>query len=475
MVYFSSLVNKSGLIVDQSSIVGRFGFSLHREVLNKFCNSLYNYYMNNGYKRLCVGIDGTSCVSSILYDILIPNLKNTGLVSCIPEKPSTLPQFMWFCKESPNKSLGVYFKAINIDEHIEIVLIEGDKLLPPKNIKQLLKTTTILKINTLQGYEEDDQEFFNIDGYSKYLFDTKLVTPYPATINIDTMFGSSYYLLKELKKQQGLSIGLHNLQIEPPRFKNYISKPTGQFLRWHTTLSSVKPDQYFFALDSAGLNLGVFDLKQNIEISSAGIGILLVKYLKDIQKLTSATIAISTTVNSRLLKYIKKIGYTCLRVSGGLNEITTILDKKKIDLFVDEQGGYYFGTDSVRCFNPLIAIFKLVELSIKEQKSFGEMLDVINSSLLKDIIYHNNFFLASNFISIEEIVNKLSLDPDLKRAKYTKQVTSVLFKDKSKVHIKNNRKETILEIFIESYSGDRAIALGSSILDLLKEKTHETI
>lgn len=471
MASFQSKNKNYKLLISNNTIIGRFGFSLTEESIKTFLYSFYNFLMNYGYTRVCLGQDGTAVVDSIFKEVVVPTISLLGVQSSIPEGPTPLPQFVWFCQESQKTSIGLYFKSINIDENIEIDIYSGGKPIDKEFFQLLLKSSSIVNINTLDGYESEDPQYFNLDGYYKWLLDSKNITHIPASINIDTMYGSSCYFGKTIQKQIGLNVHLFNIQTDPPRFKNYIAKPTGQFLSWFTTYPTVKKDQFYFGLNSSGSSLGLYDLTQNLEISSAGVSLLLLKYLKEVKKSTDAFILVSTGLNSRVISYIKKLNYKYRITNLGLGSVSEELKGGRcVDLYLDEQGGFYCGGDKILCTNPFIAIFRIIELCKQLKKSPGEVIDDIYLNDIPKLIYHNNFYLLKSFIDKYDLIDFLNKDPDLKNKKESKPYTIFKFNNKSKLTVKDNIRESLLEVFIESKDPTQAKELGNKIDNFIKQK-----
>jgi phosphomannomutase len=479
MVTFSRRVRANKLLLEDSSIIGRFGFSITEKSVIELLHVFYNFTMNCGYKRVCLGQDGTQVVDSLFLDVIIPVCSSLGIKGHLSEYPLTENHFSWFCSESKKTSIGLYFSSIGIDELIKISIYENGMPLDKEKFKLFLKTSPTLKIYTAPGYEQEEQEFFNLDGYFSWLKDNKLITLLPADINIDTMFGSSYYLLKSIRDSEGIHLRLFNIQSEPPRLKNYIAKPTGQFLKWYTSLTSVTSDHFFFGIDTSASSMGVYDLKQKTEISSSGVALLLLKYLKDVKKMSGAFIVGSHEVNSKVAVYAKKLGFTYQSTAESIISVLEYKKKgKRVDLFINGNGGFYFGEDcKTVCTNPLVALFRIVEICKLNRKSPGELLDEITETDIKKLYYHNNFFVLKNLPRVPASLSLSTLKsislPETKSIKSTSVYTIYKLKDKSRVIFKDNQKEGIINIYIETLSESKARELGDIVNRKLKELLNE--
>ena len=62
-------------------------------------------------------------------------------------------------------------------------------------------------------------------------------------------------------------------------------KPSGDFLKWYTSyLTPESRKGFYFGFDNDGTSLGVWDLKQQVEISKSGIFLILLYHAAKIQK-----------------------------------------------------------------------------------------------------------------------------------------------------------------------------------------------
>jgi phosphomannomutase len=175
------------------------------------------------------------------------------------------------------------------------------------------------------------------------------------------MFGATTFIIKTLVEDFKYQIKSFNLQTENIRIKNYISKPTGKFLEWYTTYQNIYKDGLYFAIDNTGTYLGIYDLTQKLELRPTSVGILLVNYLKTIEKKEKALIYLTPALGLNILYYIKKLGYKYKLIETLSEPVQEDLKEKKVDLFIDELGGYYFLNDPTPCFNPLMTISKIDE------------------------------------------------------------------------------------------------------------------
>lgn len=462
MVSLATNLRNSKLTTYNSNIIGRFGFSLNEKSILNILFSFYNFYKNYNYQSLFIGYDGTDSVDSILNEIVIPILKEIGLISSVVDKPSSLPQFSWFCTQSNKKTIGIYISSSQDSSLISFKFINNKGLLlESTSFKSLLKSSCKLTYKTIEDYE-DELEYTDIDGYFKFLKDNKLLNRINKTINLDTMFGSSFTSIKPLTETLNWTLIPFNLQSDSARLKNYVYKPTGNFLEWFTTYNKTNKDGFYFGLDNTGSYLGVYDLIQKLEIRPTSIGILLINYLKQIEKKENALICITPAVGLNLINYIKKEKYKYKLVSN-LEECLKLKDR--VDLYIDESGGYYFGVDKTPYLNPYIAMYRVCRLCEEFNKSPGQILDSLFSSL-KRLTFHGSFCISLNESRFNNTLKYLTSLPDRKNKKIGKIYTNFMFKN-SRVVLKKNVHNSIIEVYIEAYIKEDAEILSKEISNLL--------
>lgn len=395
----SSIVKKYDLIVEQNCLYGRVGFSICQNSIIPIIKSIQNYIISKNLSRVVVGYDYSLWSNIFWKEIIFPYFKKSGTLITHTNSVITKMELSWLLSESKTPSMGLYFgNPGNTEDYLGISLYNNSGIpFSPKEMKSLLSMPTIHKTILHSEINTDLTEEVDISKYYQYLLDKGLVSSSDSTINIDTMFGSSENLLKNLKQVVFPNIRIFNLGSDFPRLLNYTPIPTGKFLQWYTSYNC-QPTDYYFAINSDGSSVGVFDLNQKIEISGSGVVLLLLKYLKEVRSFTKGEVLLSIGLPKRVRKYAKFLGYTVKLVKTPTMEEC----RENTILYADDSLHYSFPINGILVNNPLVAISSIISLCSLEKKSPGEIIDSI-LLLIRDSYKFSLLTLSKSQISYENL------------------------------------------------------------------------
>jgi len=274
---------------------------------------------------------------------------------------------------------------------------------------------------------------------------------------VDTMFGSTERITGTLFNYiNTLSIDsptkclgkILNRASEPVRLENYVPNPIGNYLTWQ--LSTIKPtisSSFGFAFSSDGTRLGVYDFKQATVISPSGIFLVLLDYYARVLK-KRGTILLTNSMSERVEILAKKLQFRIERIPSTVTAFNSALEKKRrsgVLLFGNEYGGFWFKGD-IRCNNCLVTMCKVIEACSHSNKSPGELLDTIMQTYKIPNLAYSTLLLPRGLINKETIEAKLSD----KGAMLDKNEETIVDFENTRIVIKDNIKQSCIEIFIES-------------------------
>lgn len=367
MASFLSKNKVHGLRVLTSSLVGQVGYSITKESIRDLSGSLFSFALENDVKLFTVAYGNNSWAKSFAID-LIKNLNKTGFVVVTPDKPATLSELSWLVTQGKDKRLGVYLSnSVFTQDRLKIDLINSDgKRFTDKQFNKLLKAQASFTANELKdSHNIEYQQSVDISLYPKYLKDKNLVKDiFSSNIHIDCMFGPTEYLVKNFKKEVQGTFRTFNLESEPPRLNNYRGNPTGAFLKWGAISGGFGPNDLFFAFDGAGERFGIFDVKQNTELSVDSVCMILLKSLKK----SKGSVVISTLFSSAVKKLAKSLGFEVIISDKQLQDFPD-----PIAFYADGLGNFVFQGFTVP--DPLSIISAVATVCATENKSPGEIID----------------------------------------------------------------------------------------------------
>lgn len=300
-------------------------------------------------------------------EILLREFSNFGTDCIAPDAPCGLAQASWLGAQLSNKKsrcLTLYVCSLptSFDKVCIYLRYPNGENLAPKDL-ELIQSLDPLASYTTPESEIEDPEYVNLGLYPKFLIEKKFVAAdflRKKKIQLDIMFGGTEQLILDLRENLKLDITLYNLCSKAPRLNNYIADPTGTYLKWYTTLAD--NSGFFAAIDPTGRTLGVYDLEAQEELSSSGLGLILLYNLAVLKK-KKGTILATHTVSERIKAFIANLGLTLELIEAEPIHFYTALQKKRkspVLLYLGPRGQFWFKNDILE-FNATLALLTVVE------------------------------------------------------------------------------------------------------------------
>lgn len=317
----------SELTIIENTLFTKIGYSLTIANLKILAKSIATFCGENNYPAICLGNDGNTFTKEFC-ESFIKDVAALGLKVIVPDKTVSSVELSWLCSENKRiKTLGIYFTH-DTHDHKYISLLFFNNFGEPvtnKTVKNIISSSS-KTVSEILNREELDIDYVDLTSYRNFLIDKKLINPslFSQTVSIDTMFGASLNLIQTLDSSK--SFIFYNKNFDLPRIQNYVQKPIGGLLKWHTTSNLNATNIHFFGLDGDGDSLGVFDLKQNLELTPSSVSILLLKSLS--YKYKTGDVYLSKLLSKKVKEYAKILGYTVIEAKTHLNE-ALISNKEK--------------------------------------------------------------------------------------------------------------------------------------------------
>lgn len=408
------------MLVCDNTIKGRVGFNINVDDIKtlalKLVKVAYSLYAENA--ALLCNSSGSEW-ATIFKDVLISETKSL-ITTYINDKSCSYYEHLWLAQEIKLHScLCIYIT--DTPEGYTFINIKLNK----HNLHPLSTDYLLEDFNTFYTNSINELEVLNIDNYSQYLIDKKLINIKNLeniNLNIDCMFGSSEHFFNSFANSYPGSIRLFNRQNQPIRLLNYTCIPSGQFLKnYATTALQEDYNHLFFGLSSDCTQIGGYDLKQNVEINPSSLVLLLAYYYAKIEKRKGSVILTSIT-STKVLEILNnfKLSYEIIDC-GETAFYNAVYKKRKRPLlfYANEYGCIYFKND-IPAPNPYLTIFKIGELCKNMQRSPGEIIDIITNTFLKTTYYNIIISYFTSYVTLD--ILKESLSPyalDYKEYKYS--------------------------------------------------------
>ena len=467
------------IVLYEDSIFGRVGFSITSSTLKYIAGSISSYCLERDIPSIVIGTDASEWSKTYMQEVLLPMLEDLQLTCYFLDDPCPLFQLSWLTQQvhlshNKKKFLGIYLSVDSYyHDRLSISFRHHDG--KPFSELQVAELCTFGKISedAYSGLGESPVKgtALDISAYPNYLTDSKLINVEKTAnkkVHIDTMFGCTEALLTKIGKDMSFCrLNLWNLAAGPERVRNYVASPTGTALQWRALNLTDEPNSLFFAFNNTGTSLGVWDLRQNLEISKSGTFMLLIYHAHKILK-KRGTVLISKAVSGRVTSLIESLGLNYEIVDSGVNNFIEAIEKKRRSpalMYGDEEGKFWFKGD-VYDFNPLIAAMRITELCCVLDKSPGQILDDLQSHLNNSYSYSNLILplgIKGKFEIQEEFKKGLSVEPDNPLAN-----THVynLLDGVSKVAVQENVRQSSVEVFIESQDNETTKGLANYVQEL---------
>lgn len=471
-------------------IFGTIGFSITSDTLTLLTNSIVTYCFEENISHVIIGYDASDWTKKFADEVILPRLCQHGIQGYYIDTPCPLFQLSWLTKQCyedakrQHRHLGIYLTT-DVYYHDKLSLQFRDtegKPFSEEEISKLIQHSPEITYKENNVIEPLQPQPLDITLYWQYLQDKSLInldTVKSTRVYIDTMFGASEKLVTDLFKVAELKGGIINKASEPPRLKNYIPAPTGKFLQWYVPMvSEINPDSssktFFFGLSHDGSRLGVWDLKQDLEISTSGLFMILLYHFAKIQK-KRGTILISKAMSQRVETVAKNLDLEIERIDSGTDSFLQAVNKKRrrpILMYGNEFGGFWFKGDTLD-INPAVSICKIMECCKHLDKSPGEIVDLITSKYLTKQYYYSNLMLPLGLISKKEVENKLLLQYTLVETLDDGFTSVANFTNNSRVAVQENLKQYCVEVFLESEEKQTAEEMSTYLQSLFTRNEDE--
>ena len=471
----------------EDCIYGRLGFSFTSKNILELTENIYTYCANEGYENIIFGYDYNEWSKTFIHDVMVPKLNKLGFSCFITKTPCPLFQVSWLSnqcsKDYKYKILGLYISTDWYYNNLLNITFRNylGQPVPQKTLEQILNISSNTYVQEINPFViPPAPEELEIDLYPNYLTDSKLITKsLHGPVYIDCMFGSTEHVLDDLSKVcSNLNILIRNKGSNPVILKNYTPRPTGEYLKWKIN-EQTKGTPFYFALSTDGTSLGLWDLKQEIEISPSGIYLILLYFLAVTCK-RKGTALLTKGLSDKVLTVAKNLGLRTEIINRNKQEFTTHLTAPKRSAFLvygDELGRFWFKND-VMDSNSVVALSKVVECCNKYKKSPGEMVDYISSKYLTQEYIYINMLLPSDYKSKEIFESEtISYYKEKNQLLYVDtDYTSVLrLNNNIKVSLTNEPKQQCIELFIESPTKELTVSTAEVLKSIfIGEPKNET-
>lgn len=324
--------------------------------------------------KVLLGYSNSDSSKKILDRFCEPSVLELGFSLISPAQAVSLEQFWWILKQVQGKAYGVYvsnslfgrdFIDIKVFYSSEGVVEE----VKPVKIRKMLKSSRLVKSSSLPGFICENQiEEIEVSGYLDYLRDQhSFFKEIKQPVAVDSMFGGTGPTLLKLS-QDNKKVSVFNSESDLPRLMGYIANPSGEYLKWYTTFNSIKPETLFFAVSDDGTRLGVYDIKQDVELSSDSTTLLVLSAIKEFG-LQTGPVALSGYHGKIVIRHASRLGYKVKRF------FEAPAGKEVYDL----KSGAFKNLKLRGCdnYDALTACSLIYRLCVLKQKSPGELVDEI--------------------------------------------------------------------------------------------------
>jgi phosphomannomutase len=432
-----------------NTLLGKVGFGVSQEIIKNLCYKVSAYAVLNLYNNIVIGYNGSNW-SKEFYNEIIKNLNELSRDLTVIDRPSTLYETCWLASELKSQSLVLYItETMQGSDYISISLFKKD--LAPLNLIEL--DNLKLEQSTAGAGYKGNTDTVTIKGLLKYLQDSKIVSLKDVNkfnLCLDSMFGAGEYFFKELNQQKLINVSFFNPQSSPTRIVNYTSNPTGQFLSNYAKVC-LNPDfkNIFFGIGPDGEKIGLYDLKQDTEINSSSIIVLLAYYYAKIKK-RKGTVILTSITGSKTLEVINKLNLSYEIVDCGPQSFYESIHKKRkrpVLFYANEYGNIWFKGDISACNNAL-TILTIINLCKEMSRSTGEILDIINTSFLENNYLNFNYAVIKDVLSVKDF--EFILKEHIVDKKNYINSSVYLLNNSARLALKDNLNYNRLEISVES-------------------------
>lgn len=237
------------------------------------CKSVAKFLNYCNPTRLVIGSDPDP-TSKLCLSFIQAYLSHCNPEILIIKRPVSKTEVCWVSEQE--KCQGVYISQEDGGFGVlAMSFIDKGSVISDKEYKSVLKASGALRLND----KSLDPVEVSSDLFGRYMLDKKLITPCLLPCNLDLMFGAAAHAIESIEASTGFKFKTYNNYKNPERLEGYISSPSGRFLKWYTTFTGVQRNELFFAIDKSGSKLGMYDLRDDLEVSSSFVACLLTLFL----------------------------------------------------------------------------------------------------------------------------------------------------------------------------------------------------
>jgi hypothetical protein len=408
-------------------IFGQIGLSLNLDSILCMTNSLFNYLNLKGIQAVVIGND-SSLWAKTFGDVIAERLLELGVEVHILSSPSSSALLSWATNkfwtdsERSAKPLGMYLGSDSSQHSILSIHLRDEEGLPYTEeqigevVAQSFRVQTVdlglIGRPILPEYIEVNERYIT-DLKNTKLLDKNLLKK--SMVSIDNMFGPSEYILQHLKKEFLFSGQLVNKSSENLRINNYQSIPSERWLQWkipgkNNTMPYKDKIKVHAAINNLGDQLGVWDVKQSLEISPSGIYMIFLKYFGD-RLHRRGTVMISKALSDKVVEVAKHYGFKVQLIDSGPDRFAkayTEIGKRSALMYGDEFGRFWFKGQPLEP-NAAVSLLTLLQICELYRMSPGEIVDATSSKLLTRKYVYGKLFVPvfrKTRDELEEIIRR---------------------------------------------------------------------
>lgn len=411
----------------QDCIFGQIGLSISLDSLILFSNTVFNYCSSKGIQIVVLGYDSSKWSQKFCLEVVLERLVELGMeVHYLDQaSPSSALSWAtnraWLDSEESRMTLGMYFATDETQSENLSIHLRHNTGLPftEEEVAEVVAQSFKLKVVEIGEILQPAPEKIELKRFVKDLLGTKLLNKKDinkTVVSIDNMFGSAEELVQLLKTDLEFNGQLVNKASENLRIENYRSLPTERWLEWKVPTnkkdSSTLREAFFHgAISNAGDQLGVWDMRQQIEISPSGVAMIFLKYYGEVLK-KQGTIILSKLMSDKVVDTANKLGFKVHLVDSGLDAFSKAFQevgKRSALMYADEVGRFWF-KGQITEPNAVLALLLLHQICNRYKNSPGQLLDVLGSKYLDKKYVYGRLFVPIETKSKEELEDILQRD-----------------------------------------------------------------
>ena len=388
----------------QDCVFGQIGLSVSLDSLILFSNTVFNYCNLMGIQIAILGYDSSKWSQKFCLEVVLERLTELGLEThfidqaCPSAALSWATNRVWLDSEKSRLTVGMYFATDDTQSDTLSIHFRHHTGLPftEQDVAEVVSQSFKLQIVELGEIMQPVPEAIPLDRFSKSIIGTKLLDSKllsKTTVSFDNMFGASEELIQLLRKDLKFGGQLVNKASENLRIESYRSIPTERWLEWKAPtkkeMGKIRDSYFHGAVSNAGDQMGVWDMRQGIEISSSGVAMIFLKYYGEVLK-KKGTVIISKLASDKVVDTAKKLGFKVHLIDSGLDAFSQALQevgKRSALMFMDELGRFWF-KGQIEEPNGVVALLLLTQICERYKLSPGQILDSLaTKSLDRNYVY----------------------------------------------------------------------------------------